>query len=83
MTIEPLLMPFPVCSPRFRWWLRACCFPVPGRARFPVAFHEGQNPFHRGLPREGELFRPEAVDMGMSMTLIGLTDRIHLPNSSC
>ena len=36
----------------------------------------GQNPFHPGLPPEGELYRAEAVDLGVSITSIGLTDRV-------
>ena len=39
-------------------------------------FTRGQNPFHPGLPPEGELYRAEAVDLGVPITSIGLTDRV-------
>ena len=52
------------------------CCSVPGRTRTTVAVHPGQNPFHPGLPPEGELYRAEAVDLGVPITSIGLTDRV-------
>ena len=41
-----------------------------------LLFTRGQNPFHPGLPPEGELYRAEAVDLGVPSTSIGLTDRV-------
>ena len=41
-----------------------------------LLFTRGQNPFHPGLPPEGELYRAEAVDLGVPITSIGLTDRV-------
>ena len=41
-----------------------------------LLFTRGQNPFHPGLPPEGELYRAEAVDLGVPATSIGLTDRV-------
>ena len=41
-----------------------------------LLFTRGQNPFHQGLPPEGELYRAEAVDLGVPVTSIGLTDRV-------
>ncbi len=41
-----------------------------------LLFTRGQNPFHPDLPPEGELYRAEAVDLGVPVTSIGLTDRV-------
>ena len=41
-----------------------------------LLFTRGQNPLHPGLPPEGELYRAEALELGVPATSIGLTDRV-------